>query len=45
MLLPIVKGKKTTFAVESMTADIQLRKRDIEGFCDNPYPCSLPHSK
>jgi hypothetical protein len=33
-----VKIKKAAFEVISMTADSQLRKRKIEGFCDNPYP-------
>lgn len=33
-----VKGKKASFAVVSMAIDSQLRKRDIEGFCDSPYP-------
>jgi O-glycosyl hydrolase len=38
-----VKGKEATFALEAMTVDSQLRKQDIEGFCDNPYP-PLPQS-
>ena len=38
MLLLPVKDMETTFALASMSADSQLRKRDIEGFCDNPYP-------
>ena len=32
------KGKEGSFAVVSMTTFSQLRKRDIEGFCDNHYP-------
>lgn len=31
-----VKNKEASFAVLSMTADAQLRGRDIEGFWDNP---------
>lgn len=38
MLLLTVKGKEATFAIVLMTADSQLRKRDIEGFCKNPSP-------
>jgi hypothetical protein len=38
MYLLAVKDKETTFALVSMSADSQLRKRDIEGFCDNSYP-------
>lgn len=34
MLLLRVKGKEVNFAVSSMTADSQLRRRDIEGFHD-----------
>ena len=37
-----VKDKEATFAVVSMTADSQLRKRDTEGFDDNPF--LNPHS-
>lgn len=38
------KGKETSFAVVVMTADSQLRTRDM-GFCDNlPTPCH-PHPK
>lgn len=37
--LPLtVKVKEVTFAVIGMTTDSQLRKRDIQDFCDNPYP-------
>lgn len=36
-MLPLtVKGKKVFCS--GMTTDTQLRKRDTEGFCDNPYP-------
>lgn len=36
-VLPLtVKGKKVFCS--GMTTDTQLRKRDTEGFCDNPYP-------
>jgi hypothetical protein len=31
-------GKEDTFALTLMTADSQLRKRFIKGFCDKPYP-------
>lgn len=31
------KGEGSHVAVVSMTADTQLRNRDIEGFCDDPY--------
>ena len=37
MLLLNGKDKEAAFAVVLMTADSQLRKRDIEGFCVNPY--------
>lgn len=33
-----VKNEEATFAVESMTASAQLRKRNMEGFCDLPSP-------
>lgn len=37
MVLPLtVKSKEATFAVVSMTADAQLRGRDVEGLCDKP---------
>lgn len=29
---------ESAFALISMTADEQLRGKDIEGFCDDPYP-------
>lgn len=32
-----VKSKEATFAVISMIADAQLRRRDVEDFCNNPY--------
>lgn len=42
-LLPLtVKGKEGSFATVLMTADPQLRKRDIGGFCDNTYPYLPP---
>jgi len=38
-MLPLtLTGKEATFAVVSMTADSQLRKRDMEGFWDDHYP-------
>lgn len=40
-----VKRKEATFAVTSMTADTQLRNRDIEGFCDKLYPLNSPPPK
>lgn len=43
--LPLtVKIKEATFAVILMTSDTQLRKRDREGFCDNPFhhPNTIP---
>lgn len=33
-----LKGKGATFVMVLMTADLQLRKRGIESFCDNSYP-------
>jgi hypothetical protein len=38
MLLLTAMGKETISTVASMAEDSQLRKRDMEGFCDNPYP-------
>lgn len=38
MHLLTVKGREATFAMVLITADLQLRKRDIEVFCGNPYP-------
>jgi hypothetical protein len=36
-MLPLTaKDREATFAVITMAASAQLRKRDIEGFCDNP---------
>jgi hypothetical protein len=44
-LLPLtVKRKEATFAVISMTTGAQLRVRDMEGFCDSPYPILNPYS-
>lgn len=41
--LPLtVKVKEVTFAVVGMTTDSQLRKRNIQDFCDNPYPLLEP---
>ena len=38
-MLPLTaKDREATFAVITMAASAQLRKRDIEGFCDNPKP-------
>lgn len=37
MTLLTVK-QEATFAMIWMTADSQLRNRDMEDFCDNPYP-------
>lgn len=46
MPLLIVKDKEATFYIISVPADSQLRKRDIEGLCDNPYPyLNHPHKK
>jgi hypothetical protein len=37
-LLPLtVTSKDAAFAMISMIADTQLRKRDMEGLCDNPF--------
>ena len=38
----IVKDKKATFVLVSMSADSQLRKRVIEGFCHNPAYSTSP---
>lgn len=38
MLPLIVKSKEATFALILMMADAQLRGRDMEDFCDSPYP-------
>ena len=32
----LIKGKRATFVRRLMTADSQVRKTDIEVFCDNP---------
>lgn len=37
MLSLTVKSKEAVFGLVFMTADSQLRKKDIEGFCDNRY--------
>lgn len=42
MLLLTVKVKEATSAIVLLTTDSQLRKRVIEGFCDN---FNLPSSK
>lgn len=42
---PLTEGKEATFAMVLMTADSQLRKRDMKGFCDNPYPHPTAPSK
>lgn len=39
-MLPLTVKSKATFVVISMTADVQLRGRDMEGFWDNHYPNS-----
>ena len=45
MLLLIVRYRDYTFAMISMTTDVQLRKKDIVGFCDNMYPSyNIPHT-
>lgn len=37
--LPLtIKSKEARKAVRSMATEAQLRKRDMEVFCDNPYP-------
>jgi hypothetical protein len=37
-MIPLtIKCKEATFAVILMTAGTQMRKRDMEGFCDDPY--------
>lgn len=42
-MLPLtLKGKEAAFAMVLMAVDSQLRKRDIEGACDNPYPHNNP---
>ena len=42
MLWVIVKGKETTLVVVLVAIDAQLRKRNIEGPCDNHQHCSHP---
>lgn len=43
MLPSTVKSKEAAFAVILMAA--KLRKRDMEGFSDNPYSLPNPHPK
>jgi hypothetical protein len=45
VLLQIVKDKEATLTVTLMTADAQLRKRDMDGFCDKPYSYPTPTPK
>lgn len=45
MLLLTVRGKETPCTVVAMTADAHLRKRDMEGFGDNPYLPDHPTPK
>lgn len=42
MFLLTVKNKESTFAMVLMTADRQLRRKDMEDFCDNLYSLSPP---
>lgn len=37
MLSMTVKSKEVTFAMISVTSRVQLKTRDLEGLCDNPY--------
>jgi hypothetical protein len=37
MILLTTKNKEATFAMILMTADTQLKGRNMEGFCVNPY--------
>ena len=39
-----LKSKMAVLAMISMVA-AWLRGRDMEGFCDNPYPYFEPHDK
>lgn len=42
-MLPLsINSREATFAVILMAADTQLRKRDLEGFRDNPYNPNSP---
>ena len=41
-MLQTVKSNGTTFVWYGMSADAQLRGRDMESFCDNPY-CPSPN--
>lgn len=45
MLQLTVKSKEATLAVILMTADSQLKKRGMQGFCDNLYPLPIPSLK
>lgn len=38
----LVKGKEATFAIVLMSADSQLKNKDIEGLYDNLYPHPTP---
>jgi len=42
MFLLTMKSKETTFAATSMAVGAELRGKDMEGFCDSPYPALLP---
>lgn len=44
-MLQTVKSNGTTFVWYGMSADAQLRGRDMESFCDNPYLPPLPTPK
>lgn len=37
MFVLTVKGKEDILVEVAMTADLQLRKTNVESFCDNPY--------
>jgi hypothetical protein len=45
MFLLTVKDKAFTYEVVLVTVDSQLRKKDIEGFCDNPFHHPTSFSK
>ena len=42
MLLLTVKSKEATLAVTLMSAYSQLKRKGMEGFCDNLYPLLIP---
>lgn len=48
MLPMTVKSKEAPLAVVSVIVDARLRERNMEGFCDTPYPfpdpCQDSHS-